>query len=342
MELITRHANTRGEQMNKLQRIENNAVATVARVDLRQVLPELTTKGLDSAHSRTAYHRAVVDFLNWHEENGKPALRLFTLEAYRQTLKDSGKGAANINQRLSAIRRMIRKAAANGLMPEAEARSAASVEGVSAPGHSVGRWISKGQAERFLAALGNPTSKAEKRDFALIALALSSGLRRAEIAALQVEHLQEVDGRPVILGIIGKRNKKRDVPITAWALKAIRGWMDAAGIESGTIFRPVHRGGRVLGSSMTPEAIRQSVERAIGRANQAGANLPRLACHDLRRSFAQLARRGGAPIEQIAKSLGHSSIVTTQIYLGTETDFRNAPADALGLEVACDNENMIV
>ena len=315
--------------------MNEKALATIDNrqmANFRRLAPELAVKGLDSNHSRIAYQRAIMDFIEWYEAAGRPALRLFVLESYREHLKESGKGAANINQRLSAIRRMIRKAAANGLMEESEARSAASVEGVGAPGRSVGRWLSKGQAQALLTALPRQTL-AEKRDLALIAIALSSGLRRAEIAALQVEHLQEVDGRPVILGIIGKRNKKRDIPISTWALGAVRGWIDAAGIEEGTIFRPVNKGGRVIDRSMTPEAIRQSVERAINAANQAGANIPQLACHDLRRSFAQLARKGGAPIEQIAKSLGHSSIVTTQIYLGIDQDFSNAPADCLGLQI---------
>ena len=314
--------------------MNEKALATIDNrqmADFRQVA-ELATMGLDSNHSRLAYRRAIGDFLDWYDQAGRPALRLFVLESYREHLKQSGKGAANVNQRLSAIRRMIRKAAANGFIAEAEARSAASVEGVGAPGRSVGRWLSKGQAEAFLTALPRQTL-AEKRDFALVAIALSSGLRRAEIASLEVSHLQEVEGRPVVLGIVGKRNKVRDVPITPWALGAVREWLEAAGIEEGTIFRPVNKGGRVTGSSMTPEAIRQSVERATDRANGAGANIPRLACHDLRRSFAQLARKGGAPIEQIAKSLGHASIVTTQVYLGIDQDFSNAPADCLGLQM---------
>ncbi len=70
--------------------------------DFRQVA-ELATMGLDSNHSRLAYRRAIGDFLNWYDQAGRPALRLFVLEAYREHLKQAGKGAANINQRLSAI-----------------------------------------------------------------------------------------------------------------------------------------------------------------------------------------------------------------------------------------------
>lgn len=319
----------------ELAKIENQAITDqeAAFNTFKALAFEMTTKGLESDHSRLAYNRALGDFFLWYEEQGRPALRLMVLEAYRDFLKQSGKGAANINQRLSAIRRMIRRSAANGLIPEkgtAAALSAAGVEGVSRPGRSVGKWLTKGQAEAFLRSLPRETLT-EKRDFALIALALSSGLRRSEIASLTLKHIQQVESRWALLGLVGKRNKIRDVPITAWAKAALEDWLGAAGITEGRIFRPINKGGKLSGDQITPEAIRQSVDRAIRRANEAGAEIPEIACHDLRRTFAQLARKGGSPIEQISKSLGHSSISTTQIYLGNDQDFTNAPADCLGL-----------
>lgn len=54
---------------------------------------------------------------------------------------------------------------------------------------------------------------------------------------------------------------------------------------------------------------------------------------DLRRTFAKLAQKGGADIQQIQKSLGHSSIVTTERYLGTDQDFRDAPSDRIKLDI---------
>lgn len=56
-----------------------------------------------------------------------------------------------------------------------------------------------------------------------------------------------------------------------------------------------------------------------------------IAPHDLRRSFAKLAHRGKAPLEQIQLSLGHASIQTTERYLGVRQDLGDAPCDDLGL-----------
>jgi hypothetical protein len=51
-----------------------------------------------------------------------------------------------------------------------------------------------------------------------------------------------------------------------------------------------------------------------------------LAPHDLRRTFAKLARSGQAPLEQIQLALGQQNIQTTQRYLGSELDLADARA----------------
>ena len=51
--------------------------------------------------------------------------------------------------------------------------------------------------------------------------------------------------------------------------------------------------------------------------------------HDLRRTFAKLAHKGHTALEQIQISLGHSSIQTTERYIGLEQDLTDAPCDHL-------------
>ncbi len=59
-----------------------------------------------------------------------------------------------------------------------------------------------------------------------------------------------------------------------------------------------------------------------------------IAPHDLRRTFAKLAHKGGSPIDQIQLSLGHDSIQTTEKYLGVEQNLTDAPCDHLGLRIS--------
>ena len=55
--------------------------------------------------------------------------------------------------------------------------------------------------------------------------------------------------------------------------------------------------------------------------------------HDLRRTYAKLSFKNGAKIDQIQLNLGHESLATTQVYLGTELDLKNGPGDFLAINI---------
>jgi integrase len=56
---------------------------------------------------------------------------------------------------------------------------------------------------------------------------------------------------------------------------------------------------------------------------------------DLRRTFAKLAHKGGAPIDPIQPSLGHNSIQTTARYLGVD-HATSPPPPAMPSAYGCD------
>jgi integrase len=115
----------------------------------------------------------------------------------------------------------------------------------------------------------------------------------------------------------------------SWTKAAIDEWMAAADFTSGRIFRAVNKGDNLAGESMTAQSIFETVKKyaaAIGVGN--------IAPHDLRRTFAKLAHKGRAALEQIQLSLGHASIQTTERYLGVRQDLTDAPCDHLGLKLS--------
>lgn len=59
-----------------------------------------------------------------------------------------------------------------------------------------------------------------------------------------------------------------------------------------------------------------------------------IAPHDLRRTFARLAHKGRAGLEQIQLALGHVSLTTTERYLGVRLDLQDGACDHLGIRVA--------
>lgn len=173
------------------------------------------------------------------------------------------------------------------------------------------------------------------RDRAVLAVLIGAGLRRTEAANLDYRHIQQRDGRWAIVDIKGKRNKVRTVPIASWVKVAIDEWATAAALSegyvdpptSGRVFRAVNKAGDVWGDGVTSQALWDVV------AEHAGALGLNVAPHDLRRTFAKLAHKGGAGVDQIQLSLGHASIKTTERYLGVEQDLTDAPADRLGLRL---------
>lgn len=304
-----------------------NQQTAIIPAEQMQVI-ELVTNALTSDHSKRAYSKALRDFLAWR--GNRPMTKALVNE-YRQTLTGS---AARVNLIMSAIRKLAAEAADNGLMDQQTANGIKAAPGVKAHGERAGLWLTKAQAQQLLTTpeLTDQDGRASMkgyRDRALLAVMIGAALRRSEAAALTFEHIQQRDGRWVILDLTGKGNHVRSVPIPSWVKLAIDEWAELAGLQAGRVFRPIHKGGHLTGDSMTPQAIRDIIKQygaAIG--------LPELAAHDLRRTWSKLARKGGADLKQISLSLGHLSVKTTERYLGEEQDLTDAPGDRLGLTLS--------
>lgn len=278
----------------------------------------LVTNSLTSEHSKRAYSKALTDFLFWLEAGHKPFVKA-TIQEYKQTLAGS---PASINLRMSAIRKLAAEAADNGLLDQTIANGVQRVSGVTSHGVRAGNWLTKQQAQKILLAPDTTTLKG-LRDRAVLAVMIGGGLRRSEVAALTFGHIQQRDGRWTIVDIVGKGNHIRTVPIPSWVKLAIDEWADGG---HGLVFCAIHKGGYIKHESITPQAIRDIVKLYGAQIGK-----PELAAHDLRRTFAKLAHKGGAGVDQIQLSLGHLSLKTTEKYLGVSQNLTDAPCDHLGL-----------
>jgi site-specific recombinase XerD len=296
--------------------------------DIEAVI-DMVVNGLLSEHSRRAYGKALVDFLSWWEDQKRPALTKAIINRYRAFLQDQEYSPATINQHMSAVRKLIGEAIDNGMLDPHLGAGILKVKGVKTAGVRSGNWLTINQVRELLdSALSSPDNTRLKRlrDRAILAVMIGSGIRRSEVAALEDRHIQTRDGRPIITDLVGKGNRVRTIPIPEWVRLAIDDWRQAANISAGRVFRPINKGGKLSGKMLTPQAIYYiirdySLELGI-----------EVAPHDLRRTFAKLAHRGGAGIDQIQLSLGHASIQTTERYLGVQQDLTDAPCDHLGIE----------
>ncbi len=283
--------------------------------------------GLPSPHSKRVYGRALETFAAWVREHAPEGFNKAAVHRYRAALEEQGLGPSTINVHLTAIRKLAAEAADNGLLDPHLAAGIGRVKGVAQKGRRLGRWLTREEASLLLRDSGKESLKA-KRDRAILCLLLGSGLRREELAGLDLGHIQQRDGRWAIVDLIGKRQRIRTVPIPAWAKAALDRWTEAAGIAEGRLFRAIDKADRVAGDGLSAQAVYLIVTQC---ARELGLVL---APHDARRTFAKLAHKGHVPLEQIQLSLGHDSILTTEKYLGVRQDLTDAPCDHLGLDLS--------
>jgi integrase len=312
---------------------------------------DLVTQSVDSPHSKRAYSRALIDFLEWFEQNNRPAFSKATINAYREKMLLSGKSRSSINQALSAIRKLAAEAADNGLVPPTLAYGVEQVKGVRQEGVRAGNWLTNEEAQQLI---NTPIHRWQReeipalkatRDQALLAVMIGTGLRRAEVAFLTWEHIQQRDGRWAIIDLEGKRGRVRSVGLTPWIMAALDSWRQASGVAHGRVFRALNKDGQLAGrvktkggyrtdGNLTPQAVYNIVKEhvlAAGFCEHEGQ--PTIAAHDLRRTAAALALKGGADLRQIQQMLGHASITTTERYLEPMRSLEITAGDYIQLEL---------
>ncbi len=243
----------------------------------------LVTNTVDSTETKRAYNRALSDFSTWRLFHGAEFTRSSVM-AYRSELLSSGMGGKNINGRLTAIRRLAAELVDSQQIDPVTGAGIQRVPGVKAEGQRLGNWLDKDQAQTLLS---NPdvTTLKGLRDRSILAVLIGTGLRREECASLTFDHVQQREGRWVIVDLVGKRNKTRSVPMPSWCKAALDAYTSATGINDGYLFRSITKGGRV-GEGMTSQAIYAITKEYA----------PGMAPHDLRRTFAKLAHKGGSAL----------------------------------------------
>ena len=150
------------------------------------------------------------------------------------------------------------------------------------------------------------------RDHAMLELFYSSGLRLAELAALDVGGVDFAQGQ---VRVTGKGNKQRVVPVGGQAAAALQAWLrrrpGLASAGERALF--VNKNGARLGARGIQQRVnRWAQQHGLGR---------RLHPHMLRHSFASHVLASSGDLRAVQEMLGHADIATTQIY--THLDFQH-------------------
>jgi integrase/recombinase XerC len=278
--------------------------------------PDLGKAWLESlAHQRRLsprtlenYARALQVLMTLKQDTALRDLDAHHVRRFVARLHSGGLSGRTLALTLSAWRGFYRWAARHRGFPANPA------QGVRAPksARRLPKALSVEQAQQLLEA--PPSRKPEDaRDRAMFELLYSSGLRLAELVALDCD-----DGRLDLaqgeVTVTGKGARTRTVPVGARAREALRSWRAARAQLARPGERALFVGAR--GARIARGTV-QARLRAWAKQRGLGASVHP---HMLRHSFASHVLQSSQDLRAVQEMLGHASISTTQVY--THLDFQ--------------------
>jgi integrase len=158
-----------------------------------------------------------------------------------------------------------------------------------------------------LSACAKDKTPAGYRDAAVLAVMFGAGLRRAELAALDVDDL-DLDAGTVTVRQ-GKGRKARVAHLVGGAAARLHTWLAVRGNDAGPLFVPVNQVREIVVRRMTAQSIYNALAK---RARLAG--IRDVSPHDGRRTFISNLLDAGADIATVQQLAGHANIQTTARY----------------------------
>jgi integrase len=230
---------------------------------------------------------------------------------------------ATANRMLAALRGVLQEAWHLGLIDAETYYRAAAVPTVRGASLPAGRNLASGEISALLEVCAADPSPAGLRDAAAIGVLYGGGLRRAELAGLDLFDWDAPAGALVIRA--GKGHKDRRVYLPTGAAAALQDWRGVRGAAAGPLFCAVNKAGHLVGDRrLGPHGIYTMLRR---RGRQAGVQ--HFSPHDLRRTFVGDLLDRGADIVTVAKMAGHANVATTARYDRRGDDVKRRAADLL-------------
>lgn len=213
------------------------------------------------------------------------------------------------NKMLSALRGVLQKARMLRLISPEDFADIKAIEGFKVKTELRGRSLHEDELIGLAIACRADGTAAGVRDAALITVGYGAGLRRFEIAALNVG-----DWEPVVQSLRvahGKGDKPRMVYLSDSGARCLARWLEQrpGATDDSPLFCPVNKGGKITERRLTDQAIYNMLEK---RRIQAG--IKAFSPHDMRRSFISDLLDAGADVSAVAGLAGHANLNTTMKY----------------------------
>jgi site-specific recombinase XerD len=253
-----------------------------------------------------------------------------------------GKGASSLPARPETVAAFLAAEAANGTKPSTLGRRVAAIryahklahldtptdsEAVKATLRGIRRTFGGARIRKAPAIAAKvqamvalaPDRLTGLRDRALLLLGFAGAFRRSELVALDVADIDETETGLLVTIRRSKTDQEGEGVTIAIArgtiacpARALREWLDAAGIETGAIFRPINKAGTVAAERLTCRSVANIVK---SYATLAGFDATTFSGHSLRSGFLTSAAAKGASIFKMMDVSRHKSVDTLRGYV---------------------------
>lgn len=301
---------------------ELTAVSAMPAEDVLAAAYRSYTAFLD-ATPRTVqtYTGNIRQFIKWAHENGIQRPVRQDVLAYRDALRDRCK-PSTVQAYITALRLFFQWTAQAGIYPNI----ADHIKGAKLDSSHKKDYLNASQIKDVLEAIDTKTAKG-KRDYSIIALMATGGLRDIEVSRANIEDLKQLGGCTVLY-LQGKGREERTdfIKVVPAVEKPIRAYLRTRQKAAGKhpLFTSLSNNSR--GQRLSPRSISSIVK---SRLVSAGYNSERLTAHSLRHSAVTLSLIGGLPLEEVQQFARHRSISTTQIYAHNLERIKNRSEDTI-------------
>lgn len=309
--------------MNELQQIQrqNNSLDVVRTLDFNTF--ERFINYLDASPKTVeTYKKALRQFFNYIGVHGIRKPQREDVLAFRDDLKASGLKPTTVQNYITATRIFFKWTEQEGLYPNI----AEHVKGAKLDKNHKKDYLTSRQAKEVLANIRTDTEEG-LRNYAILSLMVTGGLRTIEVSRANVGDLRTV-GENTVLFVQGKgREEKTEyIKISAPVEKAIRTYLKVRDFttEEQPLFTSTSNNSR--GKRITTRTVSAIVKNAL---KNAGYDSARLTAHSLRHTAITLALLAGREITEVQQFARHANLNTTMIYNHALDQAKNGCSDAI-------------
>jgi integrase/recombinase XerD len=241
-----------------------------------------------------------IDDVQWHK------LEYQELIFVRSRLKSLNKSTNTINTSMAALRGVVRCAFKMGLLNAEQMERICQLENVRGDDKKSGIALSLDESRRLVESAAAVRGPQGIRDSALLMLMVSTGLRRSEVASLNLDCF-DFDRDQIT--IKGKGGKLRHIDISGVTLSLLIKWRSEIVGKGGHPFFT-----KVLKEGVTEKRITSNTVYRLVKNYGKSIGVRDLRPHDLRRTYISLLLEQGTDLSLVSRTVGHASVTTTTRY----------------------------